>query len=468
VTYRAGGGNVTSRIDRAGSATSLGLDIASLIETRSGELWMAGSAFARVWPGQLSRSRPRDEPLDRETFSAEDGLATDAVSSSINNMILARDGTIWAATSQGIAMFDPRRLPITRTKPSVYLAGVMIGRSTVRPEQHIVLPPGTGRVEFDFAAVEISAPEKIRMQYRLDGVDSEWLDAGAMPKAIYSTLPPGRHSLRVRASNRSGIWDREGVLFAVTQEPFFYQTGWFAAVMVASALLVIAGVYRRRVRHITLAMTARFDERLAERTRVARELHDTLLQTVQGSKMVADHALKDPADHHRLLRAMEQLSTWLAQATEEGRAALQALRTSATERNNLADAFRRAIEECRVDSNVQITFSVEGRAREMHPVVRDEIYRVGYEAIRNACVHSRGSQIDVQLQYGSELKWWISDNGVGIDAQMIERGKEGHFGLRGMRERAERIGAKFTLVSGRGTGTAITLVVPGRIAFRSA
>jgi signal transduction histidine kinase len=104
----------------------------------------------------------------------------------------------------------------------------------------------------------------------------------------------------------------------------------------------------------------------------------------------------------------------------------------------------------------------------MHPVVRDEIYRVGYEALRNACVHSRGSQIDVQLEYGSELKWRISDNGVGIDAEMIETGKEGHFGLRGMRERAERIGAKFTLVSGRGTGTAITLVVPGRTAFRSA
>jgi signal transduction histidine kinase len=467
VTYRAGGGNVTSRIDRAGHATSIGLEIASLIETNSGELWIGGPTFARVWPGQLSRPRPRDEPVDYETFSAEDGLASGAVGGVLNNMMLARDGTVWAATPQGVAVFDPRRLPTTRAKPMVYLTGVIIGRSTVRPEQHIVLPPGTGRVEIDFAAVEVSAPEKIRMQYRLDGVDSEWLDAGPVPRATYSTLPPGPHALRIRASNRSGIWDRDGVVFTVTQQPFFYQTGWFAAAMVVSALLVIASVYRRRVRQISVAMSIRFDERLAERTRVARELHDTLLQTVQGSKLVADHALKDPADHDRVLRALEQLSTWLAQATEEGRAALHSLRASATETNNLADAFRRVVEECRADTTAQITFSVKGRARDLHPIVRDEVYRVGYEAIRNACVHSRATRIGVALEYGDDLTLRISDNGIGIDVAVIEMGKEGHFGLRGMRERAERIGAPFTLVSGPGTGTAVAVIVPGSIAFRS-
>jgi signal transduction histidine kinase len=111
---------------------------------------------------------------------------------------------------------------------------------------------------------------------------------------------------------------------------------------------------------------------------------------------------------------------------------------------------------------------VQGRARELHPVVRDEIYRIGYEAIRNACVHSQASRIEVGLEYGHDITLQISDNGVGIDATVIETGKEGHFGLRGMRERAERIGAKFTLAGGPGTGTAIRLIVPGRLAFRSA
>lgn len=155
-------------------------------------------------------------------------------------------------------------------------------------------------------------------------------------------------------------------------------------------------------------MSARFDERLAERTRVARELHDTFLQTVQGSKMV-----KDPADQARMMRAMEQLSTWLERATEEGRAALNSLRTSTTERNDLADAFRRAIDECRRESSMEISFSVKGGARQMHPVVRDEIYRIGYEAIRNACAHSGGDRVNVALEYAHDLTLRISDNGTG-------------------------------------------------------
>jgi len=189
-----------------------------------------------------------------------------------------------------------------------------------------------------------------------------------------------------------------------------------------------------------------------------------LLQTVQGSKMVADHALKNSADHTRIVRAMEQLSTWLAQATEEGRAALQSLRSSTTEKNDLAEAFRRAIDEC---GGNEKSFSVNGDSREMHPVVRDEIYRIGYEAIRNACTHSGAGKLEVELTYAHDLTLRVSDDGVGIEAAVIEQGKEGHFGLRGMKERAERIGANFILDSSPNSGTLITLVVPGRIAFRT-
>ncbi|MDQ5850011.1 MAG: ATP-binding protein, partial [Pseudomonadota bacterium] len=142
------------------------------------------------------------------------------------------------------------------------------------------------------------------------------------------------------------------------------------------------------------------------------------------------------------------------------------LRASTTETNNLAGAFQRAIDECRNNSSAEMVLVVHGDARELHPVVRDEAYRIGYEAIRNACVHSGASRIDVSLEYGHDLTLRISDSGVGIDPAVMEAGKEGHFGLRGMRERAERIGAKVTLVSGAGKGTVITLIVPGRIVFR--
>lgn len=462
------GEGVTRRFDKGRVDTMQDVAAYDLAETEQGELWFAGAgAFRRVQPGNFARARSRDEPIDYEEFLTLDGLNTSESVGIGPTLALTRDDKLWAATPNGLAMFDLRSLRVSNTKPSIYLTDVTVGRNTERAGREVILPPGTNHVEIHFAAVEISAPEKIRLQYRLDGVDSEWLDAPAKPVAIYSNIPIGTRALHVRACNRNGIWDREGVVFMLTQQPYFYQTRWFVAAMIAVGILLVGLVYRLRVGQISRQMSARFDERLAERTRVARELHDTLLQTVQGSKMVADHALKNAADHNRMVRAMEQLATWLAQATEEGRAALLSLRSSTTEKNDLAEAFRRAIDECGISSRAQISFAVNGPAREMHPIVRDEIYRIGYEAIRNACAHSRADRLDVTLEYGHDLTLRISDNGAGIDAEIVEQGKDGHFGLRGMRERAERISSKFTLASAPESGTAITLVVPGRVAFRT-
>jgi signal transduction histidine kinase len=220
------------------------------------------------------------------------------------------------------------------------------------------------------------------------------------------------------------------------------------------------------VRQIAKALSARFDERLAERTRIARDLHDTFLQTIQGSKLVADDALDVSTDPVRMRRAMEQLSSWLAQAMQEGRAALNSLRTSTTQTNDLAEAFRRATENGHVPSSMEAVLSVVGDATEMHPIVRDEIYRIGYEAIRNAYVHSRATRLEVELRYAHDLTLCVRDNGVGIDPAIASKGKEGHFGLRGMRERAARIGAQLTIQSSATSGTEMTVVVPGRIVFR--
>ncbi|HEV2863719.1 MAG TPA: two-component regulator propeller domain-containing protein [Pyrinomonadaceae bacterium] len=459
----------TRRFHKARADVFVELPAYDMVETEQGELWLAATPIIRVLPGAFAHPRQRDDPLDYETFSTADGLATaNTTGTGYRSLALGRDGKLWAATPKGLAMFDLRLLTVTNAKPSIYLTDVTIGRTKRHADGDIVLPPGTNHVEIDFAAVEISSPEKIRMQYRLDSVDSEWLDAGTNPRAIYSNMPVGTHALHIRACNRNGIWDRQGVIFSITQQPYFYQTRWFVAAMLALGVLLVGLVYRLRVGQISRRMSARFDERLAERTRVARELHDTLLQTVQGSKMVADHALKNSADHARVVRAMEQLSAWLAQATEEGRAALHSLRGATTEKNDLTEAFRRAVDEWGAAGRAEISFSVSGNPREMHPVVRDEIYRIGYEAIRNSCTHSGADRLTVTLEYAHDLTLRVGDNGVGIDSEVVEKGREGHFGLRGMRERAERIGSKFTLFSSPDAGTVITLVVPGRIAFNTA
>ncbi len=232
------------------------------------------------------------------------------------------------------------------------------------------------------------------------------------------------------------------------------------AVSTFSIATFFAGAIARKI------IELRLEERVSERTRITRELHDTFLQTIQGSKLVADDALEQSTDPIRMRRAMGQLSVWLERATQEGRAALNSLRTTTTQTNDLAEALRRVTEDSVIPSSMAVTFSVVGNAREMHPIVRDEIYRIGYEAIRNACTHSGASQLEVELRYAHDLTLRVNDNGVGIDPVVADSGKNGHFGLQGMRERTSRIGGKLTLGSSSSSGTEIRLMVPGGIVFR--
>jgi signal transduction histidine kinase len=253
-----------------------------------------------------------------------------------------------------------------------------------------------------------------------------------------------------------------------TIAPAWYQTTWFYMLCAAAAFLIVWFIYRIRVRQVAKGMSARFDERLSERTRIARDFHDTLLQTIQGSKLVADSALKQSPDPIRMHGALEQLSGWLGRATEEGREALNSLRTSTMETNDLAEAFRRSIEECQIHSSMETSFSVVGEVSEMHPIVRDEVYRIGYEAIRNASVHSQANHLRVELTYAEDLILRVRDNGVGIAPSIVSQGKEGHFGLQGMRERALRIMSRLAIETSRASGTEIKLTVPGNIIYRRA
>jgi signal transduction histidine kinase len=244
-----------------------------------------------------------------------------------------------------------------------------------------------------------------------------------------------------------------------------YETSLFRLAAAAMFALLLAGAYQVRLRRITAHMNARLDERVAERTRLARELHDTLLQTIQASKMVAAEAIND-ADNPRTRAVLEKLTEWLGNAMQEARASLLSLRASATEVNDLAEALQSAGEECVAAYPIQFTLVIEGTVKDMHPIVRDEVYRIGYEAIRNAGAHSGGTKVKVVLTYAHSLELRVSDNGKGIDPDIIARGKPGHFGLTGMQERATRIGANLTIRSSRTAGTEVELIVPGRIVFR--
>jgi ligand-binding sensor domain-containing protein len=376
------------------------------------------------------------------------------------------DGRLWFVNGSNLQMIDPNHLQRNALPPTVHMEEVIADRTSYSPQQGLRLPALTRDLEFEYTGLSFVAAQKVRFRYKLEGHDSVWQDPGTRRQAFYSDLGPGKYRFRVMACNNDGVWNDVGDTMSFTIAPAWFQTTWFLVLCIALALFSIWAFYRIRVRQIAKTIGARFDERLAERTRIARDLHDTFLQTIQGSKLVADAALKRSAEPARMRGALEQISAWLERATEEGRTALNSLRTSTTEANDLAEAFRRATEECRIECSIEASVSVVGAPREMHPIVRDEVYRIGYEAIRNACVHSQANQLQVTLTYAEELGMRVADDGVGIDPLVAVRGKEGHFGLPGMRERAARIAGKLTVTSSPASGTEVKLVVPGKIIFR--
>src|SRR5258708_3694607 len=376
------------------------------------------------------------------------------------------DGRLWFVNNRLLQMIDPAHVRRNSVLPPVHIVQVVADRKSYPSRGLVRLPPRTRDLEIDYVGLSFVAPQKVLFRYRLEGRDGAWREPGTRRQAFYTDLRPGTYRFRVIASNNDGVWNEGGAALEIVIAPAWYQTRAFVVMSIIVSAMILWVAYRLRLRQVAHALSARFDERLVERTRMARDLHDTLLQTLQGTKMVADTALDRPDDAPALVRALNQVSTWIGQASEEGRSAVNALRTSTTEGNDLAAAFRRAIEDGSRRNAISASIAVTGTAREMHPVVRDEVYRIGYEAIRNAYTHSRAAHLEIALSYGRDLILRVTDDGVGMEPPIAERGKEGHFGLPGMRERASRIGATLSMTSTPRTGTAVVVTVPGRAIFR--
>jgi hypothetical protein len=437
---------------------------------RSGSLWLEGGCgYLRISAPDLAHWTARPEAQVAVTTlgtldGADSGWNEDRIQP---NAAMSPDGRLWFVGSSSIQMIDPARSYKNPRPPPVHIEGLVADGKSYSPASPITLPPLTRDLHVDYTALSFVLPQRMGFRYILEGRDGGWQDPGLRRQAFYSDPRPGSYRFRVIASNNDGVWNETGATLDFKVAAAWYQMIWFRALCLVAGVLLLWAIYRFRLHRIAGTMKARFDERLAERTRIARDLHDTFLQTIQGSKLVADDALSATTDPSHMRQAMEKLSVWLARATDEGRAALNSLRTSATEVNDLAEAFRRALEECRIHGSMDVSLQVSGQIQEMHPIVRDEVYRIGYEAIRNACVHAQATQLEVELRYTQDLSLRIRDNGVGIDPDIVHRGRPGHFGLQGMRERAARIVGKFSVESFAGSGTVITLTVPGGIIYRT-
>lgn len=444
----------------------------NMVETEQGEVWLNGTGIFRVPPGGLQRLYKQDEPVDYAAFGRADGLTPGEASVGQPNSALTRDGKLWIATPQGLAMLDLPRLPVTDRKPAIYMEEVTVGRTHQPPGHELVVPPGTHHVELHFDAIELSSPEKIRLQYRLDSVDSEWLDAGAPAHAIYTNIPSGTHALHLRACNRDGIWDRVGIVYKITQQPYFYETRLFLLAAVTAGLLLLGGLYRLRLHQATARINTRLEERHAERTRIARELHDTLLQSFHGLLLrfqAASNLLPTRPDEakQRLDNAIDQA----AQAITEGRDAVHELRSSAALTQDLAVAMSALAKELSAEQTGQDSpdsrVQVEGTPRNLDPILRDEVYRIAAEALRNAFRHAQARRIEAEIRYDErQLRVRVRDDGRGIDPKFLGgQVRAGHWGLNGMRERAEAVGGNLAVWSEVDSGTEVELTIPASIAY---
>jgi len=454
--------------DNHATLDAANLVAADIVETKQGDLWLSGEGVFRVPQGALDHHRQPDDPLDLAAFGPADGLAATVVSVGQPNSTLTPDGRLWIATTQGLAMLDLPHLPRTDQKAPIYIQEITVGRDKKSPGHELVLPPGPHHLQLNFDAIELLSPEKIRLQFRLDSVDSEWLDAPSSPQATYNYMPPGKHAFHVRACNRDGIWDRAGMVYYITQQPYFYETGWFRLATVMAGLLLLWGLYRLRLRQATARVTTRLEGRLAERSRIARELHDTLLQSFQGVVFLfqgAANLLPVGEAKKRLEGALDQAE----QTIVRGRDAVHEMRSSeaAAELSSAIDAFAEELAASQTGGESPVIgVRVEGTPRTLNTLLRDEAYRIVVEALRNAFQHAQAHQIEVEIVYGERrLLLRVRDDGQGIDADILDHGRAGHFGLPGMRERAKLIGGSLEVRSKAGSGTEVELAVPSSIAY---
>jgi signal transduction histidine kinase len=413
--------------------------------------------------------------IGAKVFDSSDGLRTLAVIDKYTPRAAeSPDGKLWFVAADGISVVDPRHLPFNKLPPPVHIETVKINGKEVAPAEGMALSHRNNDLEIDYAALSLTIPERVRFRYKLEGKDKDWQDAGTNRYASYGGLAPRKYRFRVMAANNDGVWNEAGAAWNFSITPAYYQTTWFEGLCVLAAAGLTWLLYRLRLRQVTARLNLRMEERVNERTRIARDLHDTLLQSFQGVLLKFHAVTYRLPDRPEALKELEGAIEQARQAITEGRDAVQGLRSSVVVKNDLARAITTFGEGLASDQNGRqapdFRVGVEGATRDLAPLVRDEVYRIAGEALRNAFRHSGARRIEVEIHYDTRrLRIRVRDDGKGIDPQVLTAGgRSGHHELPGMRERAELVGGNLAVWSELNAGTEIELTIPSAIAYAKA
>lgn len=444
--------------------------ITGIVETADGDLWLNGaSGISHITAQQISLAladpgyRVKIEVLDQ--LDGYEGTGSRV--RPVPTLVETRDGRLWFASSAGIYWLDPSKAIRNVLPPPVLVQSVIADGAAFPIKPGLTLPERTQSLQFDYVGLSLTQAERVRYRYRLEGFDASWQDAQSRRQAFYTNLSPGTYRFRVTATNNDGVWNDIGDSVQFTIPPAFVQTGWFVAMCTLLGAAVVWLMVRLRVRQLNARTQARFEAQIAERERIARELHDTLLQSTQGLIMkfqiAANRLPPDNPQRTLLKRSLDDADEVMAEARDR----VMDLRLPSDSLTDLGDSFVRVSQDLARGGTVECRVCTTGPARKLRDRVKDEAYRIGREALINAFKHSQARSIQVLIAYGDEaFQVRVSDDGTGMEAATLEaRARPGHWGLRGMHERADELGGRLEIRSPADGGTSIELTVPALLAY---
>jgi signal transduction histidine kinase/ligand-binding sensor domain-containing protein len=446
--------------------------VSGLVRDARGDFWAnTAQGVARI--GGAHMARALQDPSYRPPvtlFDSLDGLpGTPAQFRPLPTAVVADDGRLWFATTSGVVSIDPANVPRNPLPPPVSIRSITTDAGSWPVAPTVNLPAHTERLRINYTATSLSMPERVRFRYRMEGIDTRWRDAGTEREAVYTDPPPGSYRFRVTAANEDGVWNEEGASITIIVAPTFFETTWFVVICMVVAFAALWLAFYARMRRLEAQLRERLHERHAERERIARELHDTLLQSIQGLTMRFQAiANRVPADQP-LRAAMEGALDRAEEALVEARDRVRDLRGHAGESSTLDVALIELARVYATEHTVPVLVDAVIDLRDMDPLARDELYGIAREAVHNAIAHAEASRIDVVIaSEGMELVMRIRDDGRGIDDAVLRGGgRAGHWGLRGIQERARTIGGAANFLSRAGGGTEVTVRAPMNRIFPS-
>ena len=453
------------------------LRVTGLVVDKLGQLWIhCNDGLLVVSPASLAQFwRAPQLPLETEQFDFQDGvIGTAPIFRPLPSLSIDGKGRVYYATSSQAGWIDPSDIRRNPRAPDVIIESLQTADGALRASNGMVLPGHPTAVNIAFTASALAIPERVRLKYRLDGVDADWQQVQRERTARYTNLAPGVYYFKVIAANEDGVWNLQGEQLRFEILPWFWQTTWFKLLCAALLLLCAALAYRWRISVIRRnademaeqRAAARIEATLYERSRIARSLHDNLLQAVQAL-ILRFHSVQirlpqEPELQSGLNKVLDYAEELVASTRDE----VMALRRD-TSCEELFEKLNDSLANTMPEAQNLLTCSVVGEPVNLQGNVVSEVFYVLREAVWNSARHANASQISVSLRFDAQqFEGSVIDDGIGIDHDVAEQGAEGHWGIVGMRERIERIGGRLTMVAGTKAGVVLRFVIPAQLAYR--